>query len=360
MSIREITLQRRVDALEEAVDGLCVTISQHLPASSGMCDSVRSILLDSSKQNENFVARTVAASRIVSCLTHDTALDYPSLHQLLRIFVPMFMQVDKEERFLKKSRSGGPYMLTGNSWTLDLTSILHSGIGSLNPTGVASRLQLHFSEQSHISRGFNIDGISGTELHQGDWVSYAVEYSTDTLPLFEKQFIQAMDAALRDLDRSDWMINPNFQLNGTRGIVHGLTLNHHSWESNPVLCDEPIDGRGAILRPKNTIKDFDGKYHINLFVKEDVEFEISIHDQGHYYTLTCTGGSNGLTLIDHPHGSHIAPRDMSILARARLHTLAQFVEEIFKGERKELLYKDPTGVAVGWEVTPIPHLQTEE
>lgn len=358
MSLREMTLQCRVDALEEAVEALAGTVRSHLPAASGMVDSVLSCTENAAKHVEKTIAQTVAADRVTrAAWSGDTVLNNQDLADLMCIYVPLLRMYDTEHRFFKKISSGGPYSYTDDPHELDLSSIPRNAYMSLShTTGLpkfdSTRLTLHLANRGAF--GWRVSGISGTESYQGEWVSYGVEYDGTTAPLFEREFIGAMRDVFRQLGASEAMLDPNFELNGVNGVVHALTLNHHTWRQEGKLLGEPIDGRGVVLAPTSPTKELgiEGTdLRITLW-KDNPDTELEIHLQRpHHEGFRLIVHRNSQTLSLRKYGSdgrQLRPSDLSILDRMRLKLLIQFVVEILSEKRTDLLFRDALGIAIGW------------
>jgi hypothetical protein len=354
MSLREQLLQDRVSALEEGLRTLVMTIQSHLPAAGVLADSALSCIDNAHTHVERTIAMSVGANRVNCRMSRDFVLDNQRLNHLLTIYMPLLLMYDKDARFLKQGRTAGAYTLDLNHLPQqDMSTQAHN---TIDPYHSPACMTLHLGCRG--ASDWFVTGISGTQLHVDEWVSYRVDYDGRTMPLFEREFIDVMSHILRELDHKEAMFNPNFELHGNRGVEHALTLSHHTWILTAKVLDEAIVGRGIVLTPKSIAKEINANIRITLWKDNpDVALEITIEpNHGEAFKLLVPRNSGTLSLCAHrSYDKPLTPRDLTILDRARLKQLIEFVVGLMRGELSDLLFRDPTGATIDWEVTDIPH-----
>jgi hypothetical protein len=207
--------------------------------------------------------------------------------------------------------------------------------------------------------------ISGTELYHDEWSSYSTEYDGVAMSLFEKELIEAISQIFKVLNRSDAMIDPNFDLHGRNGVNHKLTLSHDTWRREAILLGTAIEGQGVTLASKSSNEDVIPNLRITLWKDlPDKAITIAIGPQhGDTFVLKVFRDQQILSLRKYDGiDQELRPSDLNVLDRARLKLLIEFVVALMRGEHTgtDLSFRDPTGIQVDWDVTVIPTPDIED
>jgi len=340
MSLRELALHARVEALENAVQGLALALRNHLPATAGIVDGYLSDLFEADKAIKHTTARAVTAQRTNYRLGHDTPLSYNDLAVILAMYLPVIETLDESGVFFKAKAVR--WNSTKRECALDMTGILAEMPLGHNRAGAAMNLELTFLKKD----GIRDIGLAGTEYYQGEPVSYWVEYNPEVVPLFEKETIRQMNAVVKALGGTHHFPDINLNLNRR---CDGVNKAYADWTQQPEHLGEAgnvtfvrLDAVSADDRTQITVV-FSRDNPLNtvdIVVRQKFDLDVRLVVKTHDGQFSLYEGRPPYARLDYS--------GLSLRTRLRLHALIEYVILELTGGMFGVPFVDITQETLTW------------